>query len=647
MRLTCTPRRQQRGSVIAIAAIALSLIVIALIGTELGYLFFMKREFQKTADLAALAGAQKLQSTTATNRCELAAGAATSNAGQNLSGIAIDAPDCGNWTAGQSNGASVGCFAGTDDHFVVLGSPLNAIRVRINQPAPTLLPFFPWNRTICVQAVAALEGPQASFSIGSGVARLDAGVLNQMLSMLLGTEVKLTLADYTGLANAKLNLLGMVDALHLDVGTYEKLADANIKLDQLLNAAINILPQDNAKPTADLVATLLNGILSANGRLDFDEISINLLKTIDRAGLLDINLKTTDPRTALNGKISALSLLFVALQIADNQSAVAAQINIPLLPLANVQLKTKVIQPPVIAIGPPGYNPPPDNSAKTKAHTGQIRALVSVQVLTPFSAADKNLLNLDLGILRARVSLPSGALINLPIYLEVGSGDAKLEEVRCTDPDGKYDVKISATPSLAHLFLGDIPKAFDNSLIPWEELQKNKFSLLKLDLNAELYAVLGWISLAKINLGLLAKLDLSIPGDGKVTEKPLNYRFDPTIPNSDQNLTQTVGTEEHLGEAVASAIDEGKLELELDTKGLSLLGIPLDLVSGLLDGLVNGLSSIVNTILPLLKDILKPVLAELDKIVLAPLLKAIGLQLGFADVQLLSASCERTAKLVY
>ena len=53
--------RRQHGSVIINTAIALSLIVIALIGTELGYLFFMKREFQKTADLAALAGAQSLK----------------------------------------------------------------------------------------------------------------------------------------------------------------------------------------------------------------------------------------------------------------------------------------------------------------------------------------------------------------------------------------------------------------------------------------------------------------------------------------------------------------------------------------------------------------------------------------------------------
>src|SRR4051812_44581307 len=68
-------RRGARGSIIVNTAIALSLIVITLIGTEIGYMYFMKREFQKTADLAALAGAQQIR-----NGCTAASAAAQSNA---------------------------------------------------------------------------------------------------------------------------------------------------------------------------------------------------------------------------------------------------------------------------------------------------------------------------------------------------------------------------------------------------------------------------------------------------------------------------------------------------------------------------------------------------------------------------------------
>ncbi len=629
MRPKCNPRRQQRGSVIAIAAISLSLIVIALIGTELGYLFFMKREFQKTADLAALAGAQKLQSSTEKNRCELAAEAATTNAEKNLPGIAIDAPACGNWTAGQASGSdSTACFAGTDDHFVANVSPLNAVRVRINQPAQSLLPFFPWDRTICVQAVAALDDPQASFSIGSGVARLNAGALNSLLSLLLGTTVNLSLLDYTGLADAKVNLLGIVDALNLNAGTYDELAKSRVTLAELLNAAIEVLPQGNDSNTAKLAADLLNGFLKLSGGLNFDDVSINLVKTAEHAGLLNLDLNTLDPRSALNGNISALNLLSVALQIANGQSAAAATTNIDLKPLANLSLQAKVIEPPVIAIGPPGYYS--DGTAKTQAHTGQIRANINVQLLTT-AGGSNNILNIPLLL---RVSLPAGQLINLPIYAEVASGDANLQAVRCNAADGKYDVQIDAAPGLAHIFVGNIPTAFTNTTSPWASLPKERFKLLSIQVD-----ILGSILSPPIPIELLAKLDLSIPGNGVVAKQTLNYRFDPNSPTSQQNLIQTVGLEQNLGAAIGTAIGAGKLDVILNTSGLGL-------VSNVLNALVNGLLTIVNGVLGVINVILTPVLNLLDSAV-GPLLKALGLQLGYADVQLLSARCQTTARLVY
>ncbi|XJO17833.1 TadG family pilus assembly protein [Variovorax sp. UC122_21] len=614
---------------IVIAAVALSLIVIALIGTELGYLFFMKREFQKAADLAALAGAQKLQTTTATNRCSQAAGVAINNAGQNLPGISINPPDCGNWRTGQASETAAGCFTNTDDHFLTGGAPLNAIRIRINQPAPTLLPIFPWDRTICVQAIAALDEPQASFSVGSGVARLNQGALNQLLGLLLGTTINLSLADYTGLANAKLNLLGMVDALHLNAGTVDQLAQSNITLAQLLNAAIEVLPQGNDSQTVSLVASLLRGMLNLTGGLDLNTVTINLLKTAEQAGLLSLDLDTTDPRSALNGNVSVLNLLSVALQVANGQSAAAAATTISLPPLAKVGVRAKVIEPPTIAIGPPGYYS--DGTAKTQAHTGQVRAGLNVQILT---AAGGNNSLLDIPLL-LRVSLPAGQLINLPIYAEVASGDANLEDVRCTAGDGKYDVAINAAPGLAHVFLGNIPTAFSNTTSPWASLPKERFKLVSLRID-----LLGSILTPPINVDLLAKLDLSIPANGSISRTTLNYRFDPNTPTSQQNLIQTVGLEQSLGAAIGSAIRSGALDVVLNTSGLGL-------VTNVLNALVNNLITIVNGLLGVLNIVLTPVLDLLDGAVLGPLFKALGLQLGYADVQLLSASCQSRAKLVH
>lgn len=641
-------RRRARGSILINTAIALSLIVITLVGTELGYLFYMKREFQKTADLAALAGAQKIMPSGSTDVCVAARGAAVANAAQNMPGLVLTQPECGHWASSNTTppNTAASCFNSVDDHFLPNSSTKNAIRVRIEKAPPTLLPFFQANRTICVQAVAALNEPLGSLSVGSGVARLNEGLLNQVLSMLLGTSVSLSLADYTGLLNTKLNLLGIMDALRLNVGTYAQLADANVSLAQLLNAAIQALPQSNDSNTVDLATRVLNGLLTLSGGLRLEDISINLLKTAQQAGLLSVDLNTTDPRAALNGNVNALNLLLVALQVADSQSAIATQVEIPLQPLANVKLQAKVIETPSIAIGPPGYYA--DGTAKTKAHTGQIRVLLDTQILKPLDGKT-NLLNLEIPpfipVVSLKVSLPAGQLVQLPIYVEVASGDAELEAIRCDAPDGKYDVKIKAAPGLAHIFLGKVPTAFTNRTSSWESLPKERFSLLSVE--AEVKLLFGLIPVIKAPIDLQAKLDLSVPGSGSITRSSLDYRFDPTLPASEQDLTRTVGTDQHLGAAIASALGAGKLDVELDTSGLTVLGIPAGPLSLVLDALVNGVIGIVNGVLGILNLVLLPVLSLLDTAVLAPLLKTLGIQIGYADVQLLSASCDGNARLVY
>ena len=642
-----TMQRRARGSIIINTAIALSLIVITLVGGELGYLFYMKREFQKTVDLAALAGAQKLMPLAGTDVCVAAQGAAVANAGKNMPGLVLQQPECGHWASSNTTPANAGCFSNVDDHFLPDASTKNSLRVRIEKAPPTLFPFFQASRTICVQAVASLNEPLGAISIGSGVARLNEGLLNQVLSMLLGTTVNLSIADYTGLLNTKLNLLGITDALGLNVGTYSQLASANVNLAQLLNAAIKVLPQNNDSATVALATSVLNGILTLTEGLHLEDVNINLLKTAaNQAGLLSMDLNTTDPRTALNANVNALNLLLVALQIADSQSAITTKSQIPLDPLANVALQAKVIEAPSIAVGPPGYYAD-GITAKTKAHTGQIRVLLETKILMPLGGKN-DLLNIDLPpflpIVSLKVSLPSGQLAELPIYVEIASGDAELAAVRCDAPDGKYDVEIKAAPSLAHIFIGKVPTAFTNRSNSWESLPKERVSLLKLE--AEVKVLLGLIPVVKAPIDLQAKLDVSVPSSGPITRSSLDYRFDPTIPASEQNLTRTVGTEQKLSAAIASALSSGALDAQLDTSGLTVLGINAGSLSLVLDALVNNLISIVNGVLGVLNVVLTPVLQLLDTAV-APLLKTLGIQIGYADVQLLSASCDGNARLVY
>jgi uncharacterized membrane protein len=252
-------RKLQRGSLLVNLAIAISLIVIVLIGTELGYLFFMKREIQKSADLAALAGAQKISSATgcadAVAAAKLSAnGTSGSDTRRNLPAmfsLADGDIECGQWDPAKA----------TADHFELATTNLNAVRVTISKAPTAILPFFDANRTIQVKAVAA-NSPIASFSLGTGVASLNEGAVNQLLSALLGTknQISLDLVSYQGLATGSIRLLDLISVFP-NVGTVKELLDTRILVKDFILAMINAIGPNN---TAAVQA--LNGILSADVR---------------------------------------------------------------------------------------------------------------------------------------------------------------------------------------------------------------------------------------------------------------------------------------------------------------------------------------------------------------------------------------------
>jgi uncharacterized membrane protein len=637
-------RWRQSGSVTITVAIAFSTLLILLIGTELGYLFYEKRELQKAVDLAALAAAQAVDPTS----CDGARDAAKANANGSGEGdplrnlpkgftLSDEHIVCGHWDAEYPE----------DRHFHPGETNFNAVQVSITAAPPSLLPFFPGTRYIQAEAVAVVDEPRASFSAGSGVARLNDGALNQLLSMLLGTSVNLSLVDYQGIANANVNLLGMLNALGASVGTTSDLADVNVDLRALLNAAVSALPSSNDEHTADVAVAAIGKLLSLPIALDIDHIAINLLKTAGQSGLLSVDLDTTDPRSALNGNVSLLNILTTALQIANQDAALSLPASVNLAPLATVDAKVRVIEPPSIAIGPPGYNA--DGTPRTVAHTAPVRVSLKVTALTPVNSGE-NLLDLNLLLVRVRLGTPAGPpqLIELPIYAEVAPGEAVLEDMVCYKSDGKHEVTLGVTPGVAHVVLGKIDDmAFDNTNIAWSTLvsAKEKFNLLNLRLRAD--ALLGIIPVADVTVALKARLELSIPGDDEITKKLVSFDFDPNTPRAEQpGLVATVGTERHLGAAIGSAINDHLLEVEVDT-GVALLGINLDFLTDIVDGLLNNTIRILNAVLDLVgSSILTPVLGWLDG-VLGPLLSALGLQLGYTDVQLMSADCDNAARLVY
>lgn len=618
------PHPHRRGSVLIQFALLLG-VLIALLGTlQIGYMYYAKRDLQRIADLAALEAISALSDPSTCTAAREAGLRSIASQWKWPDGLAAEPKQqdvaCLRWN--RQTGASA------------LPAPFNAVQVRLRGETLLLMPFI-GSRDVYAEATAATATDAiAAFSLGSGVAKLDAGALNRLLGMLLGTTVNLSLVDYNALANTKVNLLGLKNAVDLTAGTYEQLLNTRLTLAQLLQSSIDVIQKSPASDTANIAISALGRLLNLPASLNLNQTFIKLLGGPGQKGLVDIGIFKDNPISALAADVSALNLLMVGLQVANANSAAAVQGSIPLQPLANVTLKAKVIEPPVVAVGPPGYDAA--GLPKTAAHTGQVRVQLNVQALTPVGGSN-NLLNLNLALASVKVSLPAGQAINLPIYAEVGSADGKLEQIICRYDGTRHRVRIDAKPGLARVVLGDMPTAFTNTGTLWENLPKDFFHLL--NLKVEIKLLLGLIPLLEAPVALKARLNLPIESPTGYTATYFDYQEGK--PSTEQSLTASVGMKKQLGQSIGNAINSGLLEVQLDTSGLKLLGLDLGLLSGIVDGLVNGLLSIVNGLLGILNVVLMPVLALLDGLVLGPLLELLGLQLGYTDVQLLWADCSQ------
>lgn len=348
-------RAAARGSIIVNTAIALSLIVITLIGTEIGYLYFMKREFQKTADLAALAGAQQIRT-----GCAAASAAAQSNAnGTSASDTARNMPvgfslaagevQCGYWDR-------VTSF----QYPATSGTP-NAVRVSFQKETLKLMPFFDGNRSVGVSAVAALSAPLASFSVGTKLVVVSGDSLLGRALKGIGLDLGGSLVGYDGLAQLNVTPAGLLEQLGIpvsaDIGVGELNALLNAKtitLAQLLDATVKA-----AGAGSDLLAsniTLLNAIQTKLGLTGL---------TVPLGSLLQITAPNGPAGAALNVGVNALDLLSTGIGVATQKHAIAVN-NLSVTNL--VKTRVALIEPPSIAVGGVG----------AVAYTGQLRTYVQI-----------------------------------------------------------------------------------------------------------------------------------------------------------------------------------------------------------------------------------------------------------------------------
>lgn len=348
--------RRQSGSVAMLGALWLMVAVICLATIDIGNVFWQKRELQKIADLAALAGASG----------DLNAGSCAINSKANALKNGYEA----------TPKATTGRWGVIKDKYEFLEGnyTYNACKVEVLRSVPYFFIIAAGSmssRDVSATAIAKqIKARVARVDIKSQLLSLksqDSKVLNLLVNGVLGGNIDLGVAGWQGLADADISLLTYLDALALRLniksGNYQELLKTGIGLGDILNVMAEVASRNKF---LDAAANILKIV----------DLSPGIKKTNIKLGDL-LKLSSPFSDAGLNANVNLLELLTASLQIAGKDQAISLGLPVDLGPLANASLKLKVIQPPQWGIGDPLKD-------KIFAKTAQIELSLDTSALFDF-----------------------------------------------------------------------------------------------------------------------------------------------------------------------------------------------------------------------------------------------------------------------
>lgn len=432
--------------------------------------------------------------------------------------------------------------------------PYNAVQVKISKTLKLgfAATFIRGPLSLSVSAVGQ-EPAQASFSVGSRLAAVRGGIANQVLGGLLGINVSMTDMDYDALANASVridDLLGSIDgAADLRAATYDDVVAATVSLSNLLSGAATLLASENHAASITLSSI-------ARGSPGALRVAINALFNIGSWGSASIGTKTA----ALSGNVTALDLLQAAALVANGQNQIALPLNVEVPGLikltATVFVGERPAQSSWVAAG----------ETRSSVTTAQTRVRLIAEI-----AGSGALL---------------GTTIRLPIYADLASARAMLDDVVCSDSEHEQSAQIGVLTGVGRVAIADLTDA--------------EFARPPADLSP---GRLVNTSLLSINAGAQMAVDNTDPVG-------LTFTSDDVV----DNVTKRAHTTAIAGSVVTSLLNSAEIKIKA-------LGITAPVVSKT----------------SLLK-ILVPVAGSLDPILLE-LLEALGARVGEADVTVHGLMC--------
>ncbi len=410
--------RNTRGNIAVASAVILPVMVMfAAFGVDEGALYYERRNLQGATDIAAIVAAANI------GKAELAAHMALADNGVPASEQRKVIVETGFYKADKT--------VLPLERFTPGGLTRNAVRVSVEKPGTLYFAgTFASPPNMSTVAVATAEA-QAVFAVGSRLASLNGGIVNQLLTGLLGTSISLSVMDYNALLASRINVLSFFDALATDLditaGTYNDVLNADAKVGQIADALVATTPAGSDGNKALKVF--------ANDA-KFSTVSVPLSGIINLGSLG--NLKLGQTPSAYGATVSAMDIISAAAAVGDGTNQVKLNLGATVPGLAALTVDLAIGEPPQhstwLAIGPAGQ----------VVRTAQTRLRVTAQV--------------------GGTGILSGISVKLPIYLDLAYAEAKLKSVSC--PSGHPDsatAKIDATPGIVDMWLGDVaPAQFGN-----------------------------------------------------------------------------------------------------------------------------------------------------------------------------------------
>jgi uncharacterized membrane protein len=656
---------RSRGVISVIGAIFAAALVVAALGAlDVGNVFLARRTLQRTADLAAIAGAQTINAPSAgalagdTPGCTAAKAAAAASVASNAVATTPTVV-CGRWDPTMT--AAAPYFASS----VAANVAQNAVQVTVSRDVPTL--FVGKARNLQATAIAKSTNI-ASFSLATQAAQLQGGVLNALLNQTLGTSVNLQIGDYTSILGGQIKLLDLAKQLNvqgdISVASVSALLGATVGVADLLKATATVLSQGTA---ANVSAGTALGTIAG---------SIPGSPTVAISNILGVTL--ANPDSAASAYVNALDLLTtVALANGTSQidltaaftgSAGALSPGINLLPSAKgTKVKLIVGTPPQIVIGESGQDA--NGNWRTQAHTADIALFADlyVSVIPPALSS----------------ILGSPLTFDLPLYVEGFQATAPLQSIQCGSAPDLTNMNVSVSPGIAHAIISNDVKTLMASASTQDYLNymhgptyQQPASVLTLSLSS--------IPLAKHLLDLLALLGVSLPnisvaigsapnGSGTPTQgfslsaqspgqQTLSFTgvgslntFNPQTGQANSNqvgaqagdlLAQLIAALSPQSAALYATVGNQSYPLSAFSLGdalQTLLTQTLGPLGGAVGAALNALITPVLTPLStalsgLTTTLLQPLLTALDTLIV-PLLQLLGVQIGIATVHAVSLQC--------